>query len=286
MTDTTTKINALLRVAATDSGATPHEAHTAATCAVSLARKNGLGHLVARALVAQSKAAKRVEREDAVVVSDTTEAVVGAFVNPLFDLWSESCGKSGGWGFSTKAWEARKKAVSLYAWAIPSEEAIRAIVECGPVVEIGAGSGYWASLIAQLGGNVIAFDQYEPKANKDYPFEQGWFPVQKGGPEKAAEHSDRALFLCWPPYNSSFALECLKAYQGNTVIFVGEGSGGCTADDDFFRSVGEHVYSWGDDGEPEERPVSDEWERVSEVSIPQWDGIHDYLTIYRRKAGK
>ena len=281
MTDATTKIHALLRVADKESGASAHEAHTAATCAVSLSRKHGLGHLVARALVAQSKAVRRVEREGAVVVSDTTEAV-GAFVNPLFDLWSEACGKSGGWGFSTKEWKARKKAVSLYAWAIPSEEAIRAIIECGPVVEIGAGSGYWASLIAQLGGDVVAYDQYEPKANKDYPFEQGWFPVQKGGPEKAAEHAERALFLCWPPYNDSFARECVDAYQGDTVIFVGEGRGGCTADDDFFRTMGESSWDW--ENEETLEPLSDEWERADEINIPQWDGIHDYLTIYHRKA--
>jgi hypothetical protein len=279
------KIHNLLRLA-TDSGASAHEAHTAASIAVTLARKAGAGHLVAKALVAQSKAAKRIEREEVKVVETVITgfvAVVAGLVNPLFDLWTESCGKGGGWAFSDKSWKARKIAVSLYAWAVPSEDAIRAIVECGPVVEIGAGSGYWASLIAQLGGDVVAYDQYEPKNNKDYPFEQGWFPVQKGGPEKAAEHPDRALFLCWPPYNSSFALECLKAYQGNTVIFVGEGSGGCTADDDFFRAMGEHVYSWGDDGEAEERPVSNEWEKAKEINIPQWDGIHDYLTIYRRR---
>jgi hypothetical protein len=69
----TTKIAALLRVAAKDSGASAHEAHTAASCAVNLARKHGLGHLVARALNAQAKAAARVVRDEgSIVVSDTT----------------------------------------------------------------------------------------------------------------------------------------------------------------------------------------------------------------------
>lgn len=272
------KIHHLLRLA-TDSGASAHEAHTAASIAVTLARKAGAGHLVAKALVAQSKAAKRIEREEVVV----SEAIVGAFVNPLYDIWNKTHAGKNGWFFED--WQDRKAAVRLYAWAVPSEEAIRAIIACGPVVEIGAGSGYWASLIAQLGGDVIAFDQYEPKANKDYPFEQGWFPVQKGGPEKAAEHPHRALFLCWPPYESSFALDCLKAYQGDTVIFVGEGPGGCCADDAFFSAMGDAVWSWNEDGEAGERPaVSNEWERVSEVDLPQWSGIHDHMTIYRRKG--
>jgi hypothetical protein len=31
-------------------------------------------------------------------------------------------------------------------------------------------------------------------------------------------------------------------------------------------------------------PLSDKWKRTEEIDILQWDGIHDYLTIYRRKA--
>ena len=283
MTNPTTTIHSLLRVAAKDSGASAHEAHTAASCAVNIARKHGLGHMVARALNAQAKAAKRVSREGAMVVDEPVvpDSIVDAFVNPLYDLWNKTHqGKSGGW--SLRDFDDRRVGVKHYAWAIPTEEAIEAIVECGPVVEIGAGSGYWASLIAQKGGDVVAYDQHDPESNPDYPFEQGWFEVQRGGPEKAAEHSDRALFLCWPPYDAPFAADCVKAYQGDTIIFVGEGSGGCTADNDFFRAVGERGCYWGDEEEPKE-PPSDEWEQVKSVDIPQWDGIHDYMTIYRRK---
>jgi len=293
MADTTTKINALLRVAAKDSGASAHEAHTAATCAVNLARKHGLGHLVARSLNAQAKAAARVarvEEQAAPVVSDATiESVADAvdgLVNPLYDLWLDAQGGSSyaGAAYFERAYTARRKAVKHYAWAVPSEEAIRRIVECGPVVEIGAGSGYWASLVAQLGGDIVAFDQHDPESNPDYPFEQGWFPVQKGGPEKAAEHSDRALFLCWPPYNAPFAAECLKAYTGNTLIFVGEGWGGCTADDEFFNILGEGYGSWDDEGNEIKPDLGDDWEEVETVTIPRWDGINDYMTIYRREG--
>lgn len=62
MDATITKIEQLLNLARAGSGASAHEAHTAATIAANLARKNGLGQLVARALVAQRKAACRLER--------------------------------------------------------------------------------------------------------------------------------------------------------------------------------------------------------------------------------
>jgi len=265
MTTVTAKVRALLNTAASSSGSTPHEAHTAASIAVDIARKADAGHLVARALNAQAKAAARVARTE---VSDATEP---NFINPLHTIWEKAHTK----GQFIFDYTARDKAVKHYAWSVPTEYAIRRIIECGPV------------------GDVIAFDQYQPHENKDYPFEQGWFEVQEGGPEKGAEHSNRALFLCWPPYATSFAYDCLKAYQGDTLIFVGEGSGGCTGDDDFFRLLDDH-YDQDDDDffrllgdhydqDDDESDIKAQWEEVECVTIPQWEGIHDYMTIYRRK---
>ena len=43
----------------------------------------------------------------------------------------------------------RKPLIWAYAWAIPSDEAIHAIAELGPLLELGAGTGYWAWLLRQ-----------------------------------------------------------------------------------------------------------------------------------------
>lgn len=61
--DTHTRINQLLAMAKNTSGASPHEAHTAAIIAANLARKEGLGHLCARARVAVHKASRRLQAE-------------------------------------------------------------------------------------------------------------------------------------------------------------------------------------------------------------------------------
>ena len=37
------------------------------------------------------------------------------------------------------------------------------------------------------------------------------------------------------------ACDCLAAYAGNTLVYVGEGVGGCNADDDFFHEL---LQSW------------------------------------------
>ncbi|CEG41978.1 uncharacterized protein PHALS_12285 [Plasmopara halstedii] len=45
-----------------------------------------------------------------------------------------------------------------YSWAIPDERALQIIKHYGPIVEMGAGSGYWARLLQLRGVDVIAYD--------------------------------------------------------------------------------------------------------------------------------
>src|SRR5688572_22451888 len=53
-----------------------------------------------------------------------------------------------------------------YSFAIPNEEAITAIAKAGDkkIVEMGAGTGYWAMLLRQAGADVIAYER-TPKHN-------------------------------------------------------------------------------------------------------------------------
>jgi hypothetical protein len=54
---------------------------------------------------------------------------------------------------------ARHYLVERFAWAVPSDEAIRTIAGLGSIVEIGAGTGYWASLLELAGADIAAFDK-------------------------------------------------------------------------------------------------------------------------------
>jgi hypothetical protein len=63
MTNPTDTVNSLLRNAAAKSGTSPEEAHTAATFALKLAKKHGLGgHTIARCLNVLSRAEARRSR--------------------------------------------------------------------------------------------------------------------------------------------------------------------------------------------------------------------------------
>lgn len=170
--------------------------------------------------------------------------------------------------------DIRKEMVHKYSWAVPALPALEALHALGPLVEIGAGLGYWAFLLRQLGADILAYDEEPDPLKNTYTSEEAarikivpWTEVLKGGPEKAWEHRNRALFLCWPPYDDPMAYRCLVQYGGQRIALIGEGRGGCTADDKFFRRL--HAG----------------WEQTDEIDIPQWDGIHDYLSIYRRDPG-
>lgn len=200
--------------------------------------------------------------------------------NALYVAW-EQCGfvrdEWRGWRSDNhdSKWAIREPLCRAFSWAIPSDEVLEWIaMRCPRIVEIGAGRGYWAKLLSDEGADVVAYDI---SINGGSMGENGWhqagadhvptlwFPVQRGGPEQAAAFPSRTLFLCWPPM-TTMAAECLGHYSGNEVLYIGEGSGGCTADDDFWSAI-----------------MAD-WEVEHELEIPQWPYIDDYLTLFVRKS--
>lgn len=147
--------------------------------------------------------------------------------------------------------------VKEYSWAIPNDEAIDVLVEESPIIEVGAGNGYWAYLADEDGADVVAFDMD--------PWEAEWFPVLEGDICEILNYQDRSLFLCWPPYDNPMAADALDLYTGDTVIYVGEGRGGCTGDSDFHFKL------------QKEFGLADEI-----IDIPVWEGIHDRMYVFRR----
>ena len=164
----------------------------------------------------------------------------------------------------------RDKLVELFAWAIPSEEAIGRICEHSPrgVIEIGCGGGYWAWAIRQSGLDVVAYDKNPGKSHGRNEEIKLWISdIKRGDENNAGDSPEKSLLLCWPSYNVSWGAAAVEKYLsagGTTVFYVGEGGGGCTGDDRL------------------EDILCCDMEEVDTVEIPQWDGIHDYLRIFRK----
>lgn len=151
-----------------------------------------------------------------------------------------------------------------YAWGVPGDQALDALQLLAPLVEIGAGKGYWASLLQSKGTDVLAFDACPPSALAGNPYcEAGTFTrVQRGSHTVAEQYPERTLFLCWPPENNEMASQTLRSYKGATVAYVGDP--GCTGTNAFFTQLRE------------------DFTLVRTIPIPQYAGLQDQLWIYKR----
>ena len=156
-------------------------------------------------------------------------------------------------------WLMLKSAITRhFAWAVPDEAAIACIRRYATqVIEVGAGSGYWAWLMRQAGIDVTAFDTDPP------PFT--WIEVHRGNEHQMLGHPARTLFLCWPPWATDMAFNALALYRGEYVVYVGEWMLG-NADARFFALLAAR------------------YEAVDCVALPQWHARADGLTVFRRRS--
>ena len=193
----------------------------------------------------------------------------------------------------------------FFSWAIPCEEALQTIKKYGPICEVGAGSGYWASLLADRGVDIEAYDtrvcdpdfiqntfdamdacfedgndlifmqellkrgvdmdQFEDFMNNTPWAVRLYFPVQECS-QDFVPPSDRTLFLCWPMANDPMANDLLNRYKGDNFIFIGEWWSGCNGDDRFFKTL------------------KRKWEEVEEVDIPRHWLVNDAMYIFKRRS--
>ena len=156
--------------------------------------------------------------------------------------------------------DRRRTFIALYAWAVPTRQAIQTIaafVAGRKALEVCAGSGLWARLLADRGLQVIATDA-EPAPDPH-------FPVEALEAEAAVQaHGDsEALLLCWPPFRADCAVRALRAFRGDRLVYVGDAR--FTADDRFHALVGK------------------EWIVAQSIPLPSWPGLDDYTFLYQRR---
>jgi hypothetical protein len=112
-----------------------------------------------------------------------------------------------------------------YAYVVPSDFILAMLAGLGPLVEIGAGTGYWAHRLRSIGADIVAFDHAPidgERTNRYHPPTQPWTNVEPGDQAMLSSYADRALLLCWPPLFSSLG-DCLTYYCGDTVACIGDG---------------------------------------------------------------
>lgn len=164
----------------------------------------------------------------------------------------------------------RHALATRYAWSIISPGDVVWMAEqldgLG-VVEIGAGSGYWAWQLEQAGVNVAAYDPHPVGEDNRFCTAGPYTTVLQDDASAVRHHGDRALLMVWPPYGGPHARQALAQYEGDLLLYAGESCGGCTADDGFYALLDQ------------------EWEEtaVAHRHVTWW-GIHCQLAAYRRRS--
>lgn len=169
----------------------------------------------------------------------------------------------------------RDDLVRLYAYAIPNGAALECLLEQGPLLEVGAGAGYWARLLRDLGGDVVAYDLYPPAENtwlrgswlgRPPRVAPNWTMVEVGDHTMVARHPTRAVFICMPPRPDRGVIEILERYRPATIALVTGVLADTRLEGDFY-------------------PVLEQgWQRTRLIDLPQWSTRTDNLSIWQRKS--
>ncbi|MBI4533314.1 MAG: tetratricopeptide repeat protein, partial [Candidatus Melainabacteria bacterium] len=164
---------------------------------------------------------------------------------------------------------ARQVLTGKYSWAVPTEAALKAIVDCGDIVEVGAGTGYWAALLRQRGGSIVAYDSHPvPSSGNKWHWgaSKGWTEILPGNEAVAKDYPNHTLMLCWPPCGQPMAYNALKAFTGSRLIYIGEGPDGITGNAAFHELLAK------------------DWRLERTIKIPTWREQSDAVYIYRRRT--
>lgn len=151
----------------------------------------------------------------------------------------------------------RRDFLHSYAWAIPNKEILTALTTRSPIIEIGAGNGYWTRCINENGGDSIAVDPG--------PTSPTWTTVHDDDHTIVTDHADRTLLLCWPAFSAEWPAETIQQYDGDTLVYIGEGRGGVTGSPRMHRVISQ-AFGTAD--------------RV--IDIPQWASADDRAYIFTR----
>ncbi len=206
--------------------------------------------------------------------------------NPLLARYGELADQQGASG------DERRSLVGRYSFAIPTDEALAAIAAVSPrgVVDLGAGTGYWARLLNDNGVDVVAYDLVPPPSTDSQWFAgvTPWYPVAEAGDEVVEHHADRTLLIVWPGRNDEWAARAVAAYQrvgGRSLAYVGEGPGGPTGDDQLHALLGHIEYCLACAYGLLETACTcarhQQWERRATIELPHWEGFSDDLHLYR-----
>jgi SAM-dependent methyltransferase len=174
-------------------------------------------------------------------------------------------------------WDTRLSHIVKYGFPIYTIEVIEELVRIlsgKRVVDVGCGTAFLARQLSDRGIAVKPVDTFQTRydlADEHYTFKnQRYMPVKEYDATKLHFNRFDAVIMSWPDYQSDFSEIVVKRMRpGQLLVYQGEGSYGCTGNDVFHQYLYEKFYEIDSD--------------VLNEHHVQFDGIHDWWNLYRKK---
>lgn len=138
------------------------------------------------------------------------------------------------------------------------------------VLEVGAGTGFLSNCLHNNGINITSIDL--ETTNNKYGFQKMHHNIIEGDAVKYLKKNLKSystVLMSWPNYSNDFAYNILKVMEPNqSLIYIGESFGGCTANDKFFNLLEKKAKI---------NVTATENYQANHVS---WPCIHDKVYVY------
>lgn len=165
--------------------------------------------------------------------------------------------------------------IMLQGFALISKNWIRELAKYlkdKKTLEIMSGTGCLAYALQEEGINIIATDNFSWRVNKWEQNDRYYCDIEDidcvAAIEKYGKETD--VIICSWPYMDSNIWRCLiKMREVNpkcTMVYIGEGPGGCTADDAFFDDA---------------KFIKDEDITNADACFRSWDMVHDRICLVK-----
>lgn len=154
-----------------------------------------------------------------------------------------------------------------FIWGMPCKEAVQGIkdlVKTDKCLEIYAGTGYLSKWLIEANVQLVSTDIKEQ--TEYYQWFNNMHYIEASQALRVVDA--KYVILSWPTYDCNSAYQAIQYMKpGQKLIYIGEGFGGCTADDMFH-------------GDLEDQS---KWKEI-EHTIPwfRYSAIHDSIYIYER----
>jgi hypothetical protein len=197
----------------------------------------------------------------------------GILTEDGYDLFKERYGK---FELNMSVSMFRDLYIHEYGFFLISEDFLKTASEIfykSKILEVGAGSGFLSACLQGYGIDITPTDAHIN--DNHYGFKKLHTEVLHTDSIKYLESNKKnfdAVLMSWPDYESDFAYEILKNMESEqTLIYIGENYGGCTANDNFFDTLSECAEL-----------MELETQKFNEKSF-SWFGIHDQVKVYKIK---